>query len=134
MSISSAGDESNIYNNQSILDTFGDFSPSVIQEQLPGLRAVCSIIAPSNVLLADSQLAASCGSFLVDICVVLVGMVGWILSVPSLSNTLVSGLGRLPPPTAPNFALCRDPWVQWHPMVSHHGREEQSGGHGGRGR
>lgn len=129
MSISSDRDKSNICNNRSILGTFGDFSPSVTQEHLAGLRAVHGITAPSNVLLVDSQPAASCGLLLVDICIVLVvGTVGRILFVPLLYGTLVSGLGSLPLPAAPNFALCRDPWVRWEPTMSHQGREEQKRG------
>lgn len=90
----------------------GVFPRSVIQEQLLGLRAVHGLIAPSNVLLVDSQPAASCHSFLVDICVVLVaGTAEWILSIPSLDYISVSRLGSLALPAAPNFALCQDPWT-----------------------
>lgn len=90
----------------------GVFPLSVIQEQLLGLRAVHGLIAPSNVLLVDSQPAAPCHSFLVDICVVLVaGTAEWILSIPSLDYIWVSRLGSLALPAAPNFALCQDPWT-----------------------
>ena len=86
MSVSSDRDKSNICNHQSILGTFGDFFlPALSRSSSQDLGSVHGLIAPSNVLLVDSQPAASCGSFSVDICVVLVvGTAGRILSIPSL--------------------------------------------------
>lgn len=49
------------------------------------------------VWVVDSLPAASCESFLIDVCAVfMVGMIEQILSIPSLDAILLSGLESLP--------------------------------------